>query len=192
MAAVANQAGAGDFSSSSSTFRPTLSADSINGHAALEFTTVDAFGRSIQASLGLGAAATLCLVTEAPGPARYLYDGTVTADTRCLLYSASQLRLYAGTYGPSIAVPTPGDWIVSVGVFNGASSRQTINGGVANTAGNVGGGAPVGVLLGARMGTAAGNSLQGKIARALIYDGALSDTDRVDVETYLMGWAGLP
>jgi hypothetical protein len=74
-------------------------------------------------------------------------------------------------------------------LFNGASSEFRINAGSATT-GDVGASNGGGITLGAR-GDTVSQYAAVTIAEVIVYDSALSSTDRGHLETYLMSKYGL-
>lgn len=167
-----------------------------NNHAAVDFTTsvpstiayMDTGG-----SIGLGSAVTILSVTQTPGLGRYVCDG-MAANTR-VVYNQSpsaEMRMYAGSFGgPAITAPAPGTWMVHAAVFNGASSKASINGGT-DANGDVGVSSDTGHTVGAPgTGFASIYCLDAKLARQIIYNSAISDSARADATAYLVNWAAL-
>lgn len=122
---------------------------------------------------------------------QYFYDGITTTNRNALLrYDAAnggQLDQFAGTevFGAFVK----GSFVVLSSVFNGASSA-TYNNGASIISGNVGTQTLTGLSVGAdRINVA---FLNGDIAEILVYDSALSSTDRAKARTYLSQKYAIP
>lgn len=163
-----------------------------NGRDAIDFTAAS-FARSLVANFGLGTNITVGIVTQMPSftpSSRLIYDGNVSPDTRALYNNgAMSLALYSGGAGCIIASPPSGAWMADTAVFAGASSAHTVNS--TTVLGSVGAGTSTGLTIGARVGSISTQGLDAKLARVLVYSGALSNSDRLDVDAYLVEWADL-
>jgi hypothetical protein len=190
VSAWADQSGlAADLSQGTAAFRGTLySAGGPNAHNAVEFPV--AAGQPTYmttASMGLGAAVSVCSVVQKPASGRYVCDGGA-GNTRAILNNAGDVKMYAGSFGPSLTGLVDGAWFVHVAVFNGASSKATANGGTTAT-GAVGASTSASHMVSSAAGSAF--CLNARLARQIVYSVALSDAQMASIAAYLRAWAAL-
>ncbi len=160
-------------------------------HDAFDFSLNAGAGTALfRLVMGLSTPVTIYTIVKAPGATRYIYDGASVADTRITYGDGTQLVSYAGGVGPVVAV-TPGTWYVVAVVFNGASSKASVNGG-AQASGNVGAGTDGGHYLGGRAGATGANALNGPLTRNIVYAAAHSAAVVADISAYLKWWGAVP
>lgn len=167
--------------------RPTLIANGKNGLPVLRFAA-DWLDLS---SFSLAQPYTVFAVWKPTIAAAYLFDDT----TRSGAFVAAGLKLndtdsYFGFYAGSVIETTDthaNAWMVGATVVNGASSSIFING-TQKVAANTGSNSIASIRLGASYAGAFSGS---DIAEFVIYNSALSDTDRAAIESYLIGKWGI-
>jgi hypothetical protein len=157
-----------------------------NGLDAIDFSTfAGAATFVLKASLGLGPQVTVFTLVQTPGPNRYVHDGNVV-DSRVLFYLAAG-NAY-NIYNGHVVLPileTTGDWVVDAAVFDGATSKHALDAGPIGTA-DAGGNNDAGFSYGRGDGGAS-NCLNSLASIAVVYVGAMSDADQIDVRYYMMG-----
>ena len=157
-----------------------------NGLPVVRFDGVDDF---VAVDFSLGQPTTVFVVAKFLDTALdTLIDGFAGANVnkrRLYRNASTTYTLFAGSGGPVSAATTPEAFHSIGAVFNGASSEIRIDGGSAAT-GNPGAGASTGITVGAVAG-AASDWANADIAEVLLYNTALSTTDRQSVESYLRG-----
>ena len=170
-------------------FRPAFYTNIQNGRAVVRFDGSDDFLRAVYTQ---AQPVTIFMVAKATGvSARYSFDGGGgSPGTAGSLYwaAANQLRIHAGTAQLATAGTSAlNTWYVWSAIFNGASSGLWQNG-VSLIAANAGANTTGGFTLGATTGGSVPEAQD--VGEVLIYNSALSSTDRSTVETYLNGrWA---
>lgn len=187
VSAWADQSGSGNHATQGTASRQPLYVESaVNGHPALYFSgnapadalTTEAFTRNQPHT------ALVCgFWTANPGANEYFIDG-LSQNTAVLRKEpgANLFGGYAGTVlnGDATTINVP---FVGAGVFNGASSLVALNG--TETAGALGVRNASGVTIGADGGGTYAAPLYGYIAEVILYNRALAQAERRQVERYL-------
>lgn len=114
-----------------------------------------------------------------------LWDGGAVPNQMALYTHTNppELKLYAGAWGAAHVGPAAGNWFLVQALYAGISSLIRTNGGGPTAEGDIGANNGQGITIGGCVG-ARGNS---DFAEVIIYDSALSDPNRLLVETYLNG-----
>lgn len=194
VSAVLDQSGNGnDLSQAGSTNRPTQSpGGGPNGLDAIDFAINGAIATGVLSTnigLGVSTARTVVILGEAPAAGRYHCDGQA-GNTMVLFNSSGNEALYAGVALSDGAI-TGGVNIVASGVFNGTSSKVTVNAGTTST-GNTGAvPSDVGFTWGGYASFSAAQCANCKMSIAVVYSGAMSDADALDLRYYMMGLGAL-
>jgi hypothetical protein len=183
----ADQSGLGNSPTSSGSNRPTYHTAVINGLPAVQFDGVDDY---LTKSFTLAQPEHVFLVVRQDS---WVLGGSILDGTSLFVMLIQQypgtpsVIAYAGGFGPNPTSPL--GWSLFEVLFNGASSEFRINAGSATT-GDVGASNGGGITLGAR-GDTVSQYAAVTIAEVIVYDSALSSTDRGHLETYLMSKYGL-
>jgi hypothetical protein len=165
--------------------RPTLKTNIVNGNPVVRFDGVGNFLANAS-SIGVSQPNTVFIVAkkDAAGTNARWSESYPPAPSPQILYldTSGYFSLYAGSGIVQDAVNRAGAFHVFTGILNGASSHTYVDG-TLKASGNPGtnGVGNVGMMVDA--GTSEFNS--GDIAEILIYNSALSNTDRGNVEAYL-------
>lgn len=142
----------------------------------------------LKASLGLSAAVTVYTIFRTPAVNMYVHDaGTPNQRALMFLAAGNVFKMFCGSFACPIAGVT-GTWVVDAAVFNGASSKQNVNGGTDAT-GDVGAGSHAGFCIG--RGDGAANGLNTLATLVLVYDGAHSDPTRAAIVADLRAVSGV-
>jgi hypothetical protein len=173
-----------NFAQATSAQRPTYKVSILNGKPVVRFDGVDdRLDAAYVVAQGLSVFSVLVPRTNTGTPA--YYDDVSTSGSPCTIYrgaGAGNYTLNAGTdlnSGTAVATGTP---VVTGGIYSAASSVVTINGTSASGAAG-----SSGYTVGPRLGCnrLSGNFAQVDFAEYLIYNSALSSTNRRLVEAYL-------
>ena len=171
--------------------RGTLKTGIKNGRAVVRFDGADDV---LPATFTLAQPITAFCVFYATTSARYVYTGAVGgAGTQGSVYiaAATQLRLHAGTSllmtAGTFALST---WYVESHLLSGASSQMWLNG-TSIGSGNAGTGVMGGCVLGSSSPSPGSAFLVGDVGEVILYAGALSTTDRQNIENYLKARWGI-
>lgn len=164
----------------------TFNATGLNGHGTLTFNN-EANGLGINDATVVSQPSTVFVVwkpTSAGGNVFDCYDGS----NRWTIerFGGNHVQ-YAGSVVTGGAL-TLGTWLYTSAIFNGASSGLWKNG-VADPGSPVNAGA--GACNGIRVGTGFDGIYSGDIAEVLVYNVALSTSDRQSVESYLAAKYGI-
>lgn len=173
----------------SATARPVIAtAGAPDGvHDAIDFALNGAVVTYVsRADIGVTGACTLMGVQQVPNTDTYLCDGD--GASRRILNNTSTLQMNAGSSGPTSGAVVAGTWFVGAFVFNGASSKMSING-AADISGDAGATVDPGLTYGANDFAVLG--CERRATRLRIYNGALSAAIRANISAYLKWWAGL-
>lgn len=158
--------------------KPVVRFDGIN-----DFLSTGAFDEELtQPTTILGA----WKISDNTGASQVLIDGITSDKRNCIYYSeplSDKHAFYAGTIKVGTVLSPPGSFMVSTAVFDGADSVLYLNG-VVDVEEDVGSQGLTGASIGASYIPHA--FLNGDIAEILIFNRALSDTEREAVEDYLM------
>lgn len=170
--------------------RPTQAiSGGLNNRDALDFSLNAGAGvLLINSNLGLSSGSvTIYTVAQVPANLRYISDG-ITVNSRVIFNNGgTSLALYAGSAVAGVST-IPGDWIIDSCIFNGASSKHSIDGGTDAT-GNPGIATSPGHTLGGGATNGAPQALNTKFAKQLIYSASHTDAQRAEIISYLQLWA---
>lgn len=171
-----------------STARPVLKANAINGFPSLQYTVTNS---KYSRTAGFGPIAqptTIFWVAKVTQTAKFVMSGIDTTNNQAISVSAAGLwQINAGTAMPGRTNDTSA-FVVGTAVFNGASSRIRING--SETTGNAGTNALGGITLSSN----AGLSIFGdtEIAWLFGYSRLLTDAEIARCEREMRAMVGLP
>jgi len=162
-----------------------------SGQDAIDFATAASARKLKTGPIGLGSAVTVCVVVQTPpaGLNSYICDGGTADASRMIRRINNDFQMFAGS-GIIIPAPAENTWVYLIAVFNGASSKFSLNG-AAPVLGNPGAGASTGHTIGAPGGASGTNPTFGcrkRIGRHLVYNQALSDAHVANVAAYLANW----
>lgn len=162
----------------------------LNGLPVVRFVTLTNL-TSTAAWTALTQPNTIFLVASMSAASNYYFDGVASGNRHAFFDNGSNLHdQYAGSeITAAQSLPTSANcWTL---VYNGASSSVRKNA-AAFSSGNAGANTLTGLTIGNRFAGAAGTPLNGDIAEVLLYNAALSSTDRDKVEAYLKAKWGTP
>jgi len=148
------------------------------GRDAVDFRLVATRGVNVsRANVGAGTGpVTTYTVSQIGTSGRYISDGAAINSRASFNNGGTMQRLFAGAAAADVAV-LPGQWVIEACVFNGASSKHSVDGGVIAT-GNVGATTDIGDTWGGTAGIA--NDAQGLNAlavRRIVYNVAHTDAE---------------
>lgn len=162
--------------------RPTLKLAIQNGRSIVRF---DGVNDVLTVGLARNQPTTAFIVVKKTATGnRYVFDGSNTN----ALFSPDETHWQAYSGVALAATAVPSNWNIVVGVFNGGSSKISINGTVGT--GNAGANNATATSIGA-FNAGAAAWFAGDVAEVLVYNSALSDANRQSVETYLNGRWGV-
>jgi PKD repeat protein len=162
--------------------RPLLIANVLNGYPALRFDGSNDYLRVLFGQSFTPPNTVFCVFNMQSTTAQFVYDGGTSF--HCLRYINPDLLARVASAQIGYSKPAPFDFIISTINFN-TSNSQMFENGMLKQSGTIGTGSG---LNGFTLGSAysIGSFFNGDVVEVLVYDGLLSVSDRVEVETYLM------
>ncbi|MDD3878243.1 MAG: PKD domain-containing protein [Bacteroidales bacterium] len=165
--------------------RPTLIDSALCGKPVVRFDGIDDW---LYAGFGQGFAQgnsffVVWRISDTTGTTQNCYSSSNITGRHDLKWNNNSVNMYAGNQ-IGYTKPIPFDFIITSAIYNGANSKIFENGLLKNT-GNAGTQNIFDVFLG-KSGLGAEGYLNGDIAEIIFYNESLHDTDRVNVEQYLL------
>lgn len=176
-----DQEGTENLTESTSSKKPTLRTDGINGLNTLEFDGSDDRLNKNFADISQPYQIFAIYQKRSSGTQEKLFDGTTDAALYEEFNRSSNRSMLAGGTRQSGSSGTTNAQVLTT-LFNGASSVARIDG-TQDISGDVGSNALDGLTVGANR--ADGQHGDYDVGEVLVYDADLSDTNRNSVETYL-------
>jgi len=161
--------------------RPTIVYNSINALPVVRFDGInDYFRKEFSSTYSQPNTIFIVLKLNSDGN-QYFYDGF--SSLNAFQYWTGSIRLIAGGGFISYSEPSPLNLAVYSSIINGSNSKIYKNS-IQKIAGTLGANTVTGITLGSYFGLA--GYLNGDIAEIIYYNSLLSDSERLNVETYLM------
>lgn len=163
------------------TKQPYYKTSAINGKPAIKFDGVDDFIKTAAFTLNQPEHAFIVAKWTAAAGAPYIFDGATT--NHCALYNpdTTTASIYAGS-GVTKATAITGNPQTFEVLFNGANSKLIVDFGAATT-GDAGASNAGGIMLGS-VGGATGYFANAEIAEVLVFNRALTETERNRLRRY--------
>lgn len=193
VSSATDQSGAGNTATQGTGSRQptcqTAAGDLVNGKPVFDFDGTD---NLIAPFTSVGATSTVFIVADSDtscASTYFFFDGDENTDRHALLCDGTTQKLFAGSLVASAPVLTTNVAHVHTAVINGASSIGYLDG-VAGTTVNAGANVLSGLTIGCSN-DGVSSCFNGQVMQTLVYDSALSDTDRRAIEKYLrVKWTG--